>query len=72
MKDYLIDLWFFRRVFIYGSVIFGFINWLCGTTKFNFVGCVIFSFINIFILFTIIYLLDKFNMFEKIGKFLFK
>jgi hypothetical protein len=72
MKDYLKDLGFFRRLFIYGSVIYGFVNWACGLTKLDLMGSVLSSFISIVILFTIIYLMDKFNLFEKIIKFLFK
>lgn len=71
MKDYLQDLWGFRRVFIYSALILGFINWIF-SSDLRLVCCIIVSFFSTIILFTIIYLLDKFGWLEKIAKFLFK
>ena len=72
MKDYLHDLWFFRKAFLCFSIVLGFINWVFVYENLNLVQSIILAFINCVILFTIIYLMDKFNMFEKIAKFLFK
>jgi hypothetical protein len=71
MKDYLQDLWAFKKGFIYLSIILGFINWLF-SSDLSLVSCIISTFISSIILFTIIYLLDRFGWLEKIAKFLFK
>jgi hypothetical protein len=71
MKDYLQDLWAFKKAFIYLSIILGFVNWVFSSDV-RLVSCIIGSLISTIILFTIIYLLDRFGWLDKIAKFLLK
>lgn len=71
MKDYLKDLWVFKRGLFYISLILGFMNWIF-SSDLRLVSCIVGSFVSTIILFTLIYFLDRFGWFEKIAKFLFK
>lgn len=67
MRRYLSVLWDFRKVLFYLSIILGFTNWIF-SSDLRLVSCIIGTFISNIILFTVIYLLDRFGWLEKLFK----